>query len=118
MIIPAALFAGALVLSQRTNTESNREHFVQAWILSQPTGNVYSTTAQLGIRNEEGEAESIVVHVTVGSSKSSTTTVALKDGQEWTSKVSRTPGQRVSATVALSSSPSTILDRVGLTKPA
>jgi uncharacterized membrane protein len=118
LLVAVLVVAGALVLSQRTNTESNREHFVQAWILSQPTGNVYSTTAQLGIRNEEGEAESIVVHVTVGSSKSSTTTVALKDGQEWTSKVSRTPGQRVSATVALSSNPSTILDRVGLAKPA
>ena len=43
-------------LLQRTSTESSREHFVQAWVLSQPSGNIYSTTAQLGIRNEEGGA--------------------------------------------------------------
>jgi uncharacterized membrane protein len=110
--------SGALVLSVRTNTESNREHFVQAWILPQPTGNVFSTTAQLGVRNEEGDTEVLVIRVKVGSSGTSTRNVELRDGQEWTRQLSRNPGQPVSATVAIASRPSTILDRVDLAKPS
>jgi hypothetical protein len=110
--------AVALVLSERTNTEANREHFVQAWILPQPSGNVFSTQTQLGVRNEEGAHEALVVRVTVGSSHASTWTVGLKDGQEWTHGVSRAAGEHVSATVALASDPSSILDRVDLAKPS
>jgi uncharacterized membrane protein len=119
-LLVAALLvvSGALVLSQRTNTESNREHFVQAWILPQPTGNVFSTTAQLGVRNEEGDTEVLLIRVKVGSSGTSTKTIELKDGQEWTRQVSRHPGQPVSATVAIASRPSSIVDRVNLAKPS
>jgi len=109
--------AGALVLSQRTNAESSREHFVQAWILPRPSGDIFSTTAQLGVRNEEGEPEVLVIVVKVGSSDSSRT-VDLRDGQEWTHKVARNLGQPVSATVAIASRPSSILDRVDLAKPS
>jgi uncharacterized membrane protein len=118
LVAAVLVVSGALVLSQRTNTESNREHFVQAWILPQPTGNVFSTTAQLGVRNEEGDTEVLLVRVKVGSSGTSTRTVELKDGQEWTRQVSRHPGQPVSATVAIASRPSSILDRVDLAKPS
>jgi uncharacterized membrane protein len=118
LVAAVLVVSGALVLSERTNTESNREHFVQAWILPQPTGNVFSTTAQLGVRNEEGDTEVLVIRVKVGSSGASTRNVELKDGQEWTRQVSRNPGQPVSATVAIASRPSTILDRVDLAKPS
>jgi hypothetical protein len=43
--------------------------------------------------------------------------VSLNDGQEWIHFVSRKPGQVVNVTVALSSHPDDILDRVGLAKP-
>jgi uncharacterized membrane protein len=119
LLVAAVLVVSvALVLSQRTNTESSREHFVQAWILPQPTGNVFSTTAQLGVRNEEGDTEVLLIRVKVGSSGTSTRTVDLRDGQEWTRQVSRNPGQPVSATVAIASRPSSILDRVDLAKPS
>ncbi len=118
LVAAVVVVSGALVLSQRTSAESSQEHFVQAWILPRPSGNVYSTTAQLGVRNREGDPESLVIRVTVGSSHSSTRTVELKDGQEWTHQVSRNPGQRVSATVAIASRPSAILARVYLAKPA
>ena len=64
-----------------------------------------------------GALRSLVIRVSVGSSHSSTRTVDLKDGQEWTHQVSRNPGQPVSATVAIASRPSSILDRVDLAKP-
>jgi uncharacterized membrane protein len=118
LVAAVLVVSGALVLSQRTNTESSREHFVQAWILPQPTGNVFSTTAQLGVRNEEGDTEVLLIRVKVGSSGTSTRTVDLRDGQEWTRQVSRNPGQPVSATVAIASRPSSILDRVDLAKPS
>jgi uncharacterized membrane protein len=118
LVAAVLVVSGALVLSQRTSAESSREHFVQAWILPQPTGNVYSTTAQLGVRNEEGNAEVLLIRVKVGSSGISTRTVDLRDGQEWTHPVSRNPGQPVSATVAIASHPSSILDRVDLAKPS
>jgi hypothetical protein len=54
----------------------------------------------------------------VGSSGTSTRNVELRDGQEWTRQLSRNPGQPVSATVAIASRPSTILDRVDLAKPS
>jgi uncharacterized membrane protein len=118
LLVAVVAVVGGLVLSQRTNAESTREHFVQAWILSQPTGNVYSTTATLGVRNEEGKNQTIVLHVRIGSSESTLTVVGLKDGQAWTHRVSRGPGQAVSVSVALATSPSSILDRVSLAKPS
>jgi uncharacterized membrane protein len=118
LLAAVLVVSGALVLSQRTSTESSREHFVQAWILPHPSGDVFSTSAQLGVRNEEGKAEALVVVVRVGSSQASSTTVDLKDGQEWTDRIARNPGQPISATVALASQSSTILDRVDLAKPA
>ena len=118
LVAAVLVVSGALVLSQRTSAESSQEHFVQAWILPQPSGNVYSTTAHLGVRNREGGPESLVIRVSVGSSHSSTWTVDLKDGQEWTHQVSRNPGERVSATVATASRPSSILAHVYLAKPA
>ena len=118
LVAAVVVVSGALVLSQRTSAESSQEHFVQAWILPQPSGNVYSTTAHLGVRNREGGPEALVIRVSVGSTHSSTWTVDLKAGQEWTHQVSRNPGQRVSATVAAASRPSAILARVYLAKPA
>jgi len=118
LVAAVLVVSGVFVLSERTNTESNREHFVQAWILPQPTGNVFSTTAQLGVRNEEGDTEVLLIRVKVGSSGTSSRTVDLRDGQEWTRQVSRNPGQPVSATVAMASRPSSILDRVDLAKPS
>jgi uncharacterized membrane protein len=118
LLASVLVVSGALVLSQRTSTESNREHFVQAWILPQPSGNVFSTSAQLGVRNEEGRSEALVIAVRVGSSQASSTTVDLKDGQGWTDQIARNPGQPVSATVAIASRSSSILDRVDLAKPS
>jgi uncharacterized membrane protein len=117
MVVAVVVVVGGFVLSQRSNAESTREHFVQAWILSQPTGNVFSTKATLGVRNEEGRHESILLKVKVGRA-GSTMTVGLQDGQAWTHQISRTPGQAVSVTVALASNPSSILDRVDLAKPS
>jgi uncharacterized membrane protein len=118
LLAAVLVVSGALVLSQRSSTESSREHFVQAWILSHPSGDVFSSSAQLGVRNEEGRAEALVIVVRVGSSQATSTTVDLKDGQESTDRIARNPGQPVSATVALASDPSSILDRVDLAKPA
>jgi hypothetical protein len=117
LVVAAVVVAGGLVLSQRSNAESTREHFVQTWILPQPTGNVYSTKATLGVRNEEGGRQTVIVKVRTGSS-GSTLTVGLNDGQAWTHQVSRRAGQAVSVTVALASDPSSILDRVSLAKPS
>jgi uncharacterized membrane protein len=117
MVVAIVVVVGGFVLSQRSNAESTREHFVQAWILPQPTGNVYSTKATLGVRNEEGEHVSILLTVKVGRA-GSTMMVGLRDGQAWTHQISRTPGQAVSVTVALASNPSSILDRVDLAKPS
>ena len=117
LLAAVVVAAGALVLSQRTSAESSREHFVQAWILPQRTGNVYSTRAQLGVRNEEGGHEVLIIGVRVGSSHASTVTVGLNDGQPWTLEVSRAAGQPVSATVAKASDPSSVLARVDLAKP-
>jgi uncharacterized membrane protein len=118
LLAAVLVVSGALVLSQRTSAESSREQFVQAWILSHPSGDVFSTSAQLGVRNEEGKTEALVIVVRVGSSQASSTTVDLKNGQEWTDRIARNPGQPVSATVALASDSSSILDRVDLAKPA
>jgi uncharacterized membrane protein len=116
MVVAVVVVVGGLVLSQRSNAESTREHFVQAWILPQPTGNVFSTKATLGVRNEEGGHQRILVEVKVGRA-GSTMTVGLRDGQAWTHQITRTPGQAISVTVALASNPSSILDRVDLAKP-
>jgi uncharacterized membrane protein len=118
LLAAVLVVAGALVLSQRTSAESSREHFVQAWVLPQPSGNVYSTRAQLGVRNEEGDHEVLIVRLRVGSSNASTLTVGLNDGQEWTHEVSRGAGQTVSATVAKASDTSSVLARVDLAKPS
>jgi uncharacterized membrane protein len=118
LLAAVLVVSGALVLSQRTSGESGQEHFVQAWILPHPSGDVFSKSAQLGVRNEEGRAEALVIVVRVGSSQASSTTVDLKDGQEWTERIGRNPGQPVSATVALTSQSSSILDRVDLAKPS
>ena len=109
--------SGALVLSQRTSAESSREHFVQAWILPQPASNAFSTTAQLGVRNEEGGPEVVTIRLRAGS-HDSTWTVGLKDGQEWTHEVSRPLGTTVSASVALASDPSSVLAKVDLAEPS
>jgi uncharacterized membrane protein len=116
-ILAAAVLvvSGALVLSQRTNTESSREHFVQAWILPQPATNAFSTTAQLGVKNEEGEDVVLIIEMKQGSSESSWT-VHLGDGQQWTHEITRALGKTVSATVAKASDPSSILARVNLAK--
>jgi uncharacterized membrane protein len=113
-----AIVAAAMVLSQRTNAESSREQFVQAWLLPQPTSNVYSPTVKLGVTNEEGTRTTIIVHVRVGSSTASTWTISLNNGQTWTHGLSRDDGERVTASVALASNPSAIVDRLDLAKPA
>ena len=64
--------------------------------------NAFSTTAQLGVRNEEGGPEVVTIRLRAGS-HDSTWTVGLKDGQEWTHEVSRPLGTTVSASVALAS---------------
>ena len=118
LLAAIAVVAGALVVSQRTNTEAGREHFVQAWILPQPTGNNLSTRTQLGVRNEEGRSQVLVIVIRVGSAKATTSTVGLANGQQWTHEVLRATGQPVSATVALASDPTSVLDRVDLAKPS
>jgi TRAP-type mannitol/chloroaromatic compound transport system permease large subunit len=118
LLAAIAVVAGALVVSQRTNTEAGREHFVQAWILPQPTGNNLSTRTQLGVRNEEGRSQVLVIVIRVGSAKDTTSTVGLANGQQWTHEVLRATGQPVSATVALASDPTSVLDRVDLAKPS
>ena len=118
LVAAVLVVSGALVLSQRTSAESSREHFVQAWILPQPTSDVFSVRAQLGLRNEEGNTEVLLIRVKVGSAGTSTRTVDLRDGQEWTHQLRRNPGEPISVTVAVASRPSTILDRVDLAKPS
>jgi hypothetical protein len=117
LLAAVLVVSGALVLSQRTSTESNREHFVQAWLLPQPASNAFSTSAQLGVRNEEGGPEVIIIRLRAGS-HGSTWTVGLKDGQSWTHQLSRSLGGTVTAKVALASDPSSVLARVDLAKPA
>jgi uncharacterized membrane protein len=116
-ILAAAVLvvSGALVLSQRTNTEASREQFVQAWMLPQPASNAFSTTAQLGVKNEEGEDAVLVIQLKQGSSTSSWT-VHLGDGQQWTHEIHREVGKSVSATVAKASDPASIVARVNLAK--
>lgn len=117
LLAAVLVVSGALVLSQRTSAEANREHFVQAWLLPQPSNNAFSTTAQLGVRNEEGGPEVVTIRLRAGS-HGSTWTVGLKNGQSWTHQLSRSLGDTVTATVALASDPSSVLARVDLAKPA
>jgi uncharacterized membrane protein len=114
-ILAAAVLvvSGALVLSQRTSTESSREHFVQAWMLPQP--DAFSPKAQLGVKNEEGADVVLIIEMKEGSSTSNWT-VHLDDGQQWTHEIHRASGKTVSATVANASDPSSILARVNLAK--
>jgi uncharacterized membrane protein len=117
LVAAVLVVTGALYLSQRTNAESTQEHFVQAWVLPRPTTNLYSTMAQVGITNDEGHHEVLLVRLVVGSSSARTWTVGLKNGQTWAHTVAHNPGQRVRATVAVASRPSVVLDRVDLVTP-
>ncbi len=106
--------ADALALSIRTESTASQEHFVQAWVLPKPVGYEGSSKFQVGIRNEMGDDRTFIVRVTVGPAERLSYTIPLKDGQSWTRQLSRLGDETVNSTVALSSKPRTVIQRVYL----
>jgi uncharacterized membrane protein len=117
LVSALVVVAVALILSEHTDEVATREHFVQAWILPRPTGDISSSMVQVGIQNDQGRRETLVVRVVKGSATTSAWTVTLGQGQSWTHELHRRDGEAVRATVAIASRPKTILDAVILERP-
>jgi hypothetical protein len=117
LVATVALLAVALVVSERSQAQATHERFVQAWIVPRPVKDVASTKAELGVTNFSGGAQSFVVLVVEGAGLPSAHSIELAEGQSWTFSISRTPEERVTATVATSAHPATILARVFLAPP-
>lgn len=112
--------SAAMVLSIHSNERSDREHFAQLWILTQPQNRPFSKKVQVGMENFEGGPRSFIVLETIGTTTKmhqvvlSQQVVSLREGQKWLHNLTRIAGQQVVVTVALSSNPNKILDTVSL----
>jgi uncharacterized membrane protein len=113
------LVAGALALSVYSSATSNREQFVQLWILPIPAGaGSTAARAEVGLTNYEGRRDSFVVVIAApGSSLHTRQTVVLRAGHTWTSHIRRRHLAPVLVIVSLASQPSRILDSVTLASP-
>lgn len=113
------LVAAALAVSVYSSSTSNREHFVQLWILPIPaSAGATAVRAEVGVTNQEGRR--IRLDVSIETPKTvllSRRQVVLAQGQTWTYHLFRKGFLPVLATVSLASQPSRILDSVRLATP-
>jgi uncharacterized membrane protein len=120
LIIGAStLVAAAVALSVYSSSTSNRERFVQLWILPNPAGaGATAVRAEVGVTNYEGRR--LRFDVSIETPKSvllSRQQVVLGQGQTWTYHLIRKGQLPVLATVSLASQPSRVLDSVRLASP-
>jgi uncharacterized membrane protein len=118
-LVAAIVTAAALSLSVYSSVNERPERFAQLWILPIPfNAGSFAARASVGVTNEENRRAAFVVRVLVGRrTVVAGRRVVLGQGQTWTYGVSRTVSQTVQATVALASSPSSILSSVTLATP-
>lgn len=99
LIATAGVVAVALVLSIHSSAVASRESFVQAWILTQPANDKWSTSAQFGLTNHEGERKRLIVDIAIGHSATQEKTITLDDGQTWHLGIRRKGGEPVQVSV-------------------
>jgi len=118
-VIPGGLLTGAIALSAMSAALSDQESFVQAWLIPQPqTAGAYAKHAEVGISNHENRRETFLVTVRLGSTVLLHQRVTLAQGATWSSTLYRSHVTRMTATVALTKAPSTLLATVYLAAPA
>jgi uncharacterized membrane protein len=113
------LIAGALAVSVYSSSNSNREHFVQLWVLPIPAGaGATAARAEVGVTNYEGRPLRFEVSITEpGRVLLSRKLLVLNQGQSWTYHLVRHGSVPVLASVSLASQPSHVLDSVRLASP-
>lgn len=115
----STLVAAAIAVSVYSSSSSNRERFVQLWIVPNPAGaGATAVRAEVGVTNYEGRR--LRFDVSIETPKTvllSRRQVVLSQGQTWTYHLIRKGQLPVVATVSLASRPSRVLDSVRLASP-
>jgi uncharacterized membrane protein len=112
------LIAGALAVSVYSSSNSNREHFVQLWILPIPAGaGATAARAEVGVTNYEGRRLRFEVSITEPGRLLLSRELVLSQGQSWVYHIVRHGFVPVLASVSLASQPSRVLDSVRLASP-
>jgi uncharacterized membrane protein len=119
-VAATALCGGAIGISVYSNATANQERFVQLWILPAPLAEGdYAGHLQVGLENHEGRTATFDVVVTTGPGRVLTSRhIELRPNGVWKKVLTRPKRQAISATVALSTEPTRVLNSVKLAKPA
>ena len=114
------LVGGALALSVYSSATSNRERFVELWILPIPAdAGADASRVQVGLTNDEGSRTRFEITVSDGDATVlNRLAVVLKAGQVWTLELARKGHRPMTARVVRASDPSKILDSVSIASPA
>ena len=117
LMATAGVVAGALLLSLHSAAVASRESFVQAWIVTQPVNDIWSTSAQMGVTNHEGHRSQFVVEEVIGRSAPQQQKITLDDAQTWHLRVQRNAGEPVVVTVLSGAHSKAPLASVSLAQP-
>jgi hypothetical protein len=119
-VAACALCGAAIGISVYSNATANQERFVQLWILPAPLAEGdYAGHLQVGLENHEGRTATFDVVVTTGPGRVLTSRhIELRPNGVWKKVLTRPKRQAISATVALSTEPTRVLNSVKLAKPA